>query len=49
MVDGAGLKELFRIMSDMKTEILNKSASSESIKNIQRDLDELRQSQTALK
>lgn len=38
-VDGAGLKELFRMLTDLKSDILLKSVSNEDVKNIKKDFD----------
>jgi hypothetical protein len=36
-VDGAGLKELFKWVADMKTDILQKTVSNEDIRNLRKD------------
>lgn len=36
-VDGAGLKQLFSWVADMKTDILQKSVSNEDIINLRKD------------
>lgn len=43
-MDGAGLKELFRTLQDLKTDILQKTISKDDLKNVKKDLDSLRYS-----
>lgn len=38
-VDGAGLKELFKWVADMKTDILQRTVSNEDIRNLRKDLN----------
>ena len=40
--DGAGLKELFRIMQDLKTEILQKSVSKDQLRVVEREILEMK-------
>jgi len=42
-VDGAGLKELFRIMQELKTEIMQKTASRDHIRQLEIQLEEIKQ------
>lgn len=40
-VDGAGLKELFRIMQELKTEIMQKTASRAHLSEIEKKMEEI--------
>ncbi len=40
-VDSAGLKELYRVMESLKTELLMKTVSRSSINQIEKDIQEL--------
>jgi len=48
-IEGAGLKELFRIMAELKTEILQKSASKDQIRTLEWELNDLKQKSSSEK
>ena len=41
-MDGAGLKELFRIMQELKTEIMQKTASRDHIREMEQQIEEIK-------
>jgi hypothetical protein len=45
-VEGAGLKELFRMMQELKTDILLKAATRDAISSLEREVQELRKNVT---